>query len=69
MKIALNVFGIVLFLIGGLWTLQGSNVLAGSAMSGHSQWLVVGVVLMLVAIGALYWANMPKKGSPLDPNR
>lgn len=69
MKIALNIVGVILLLIGGLWTLQGANVLAGSAMSGQSQWLVIGIVAILAGIGFLYWANMPKKGSRLDPNR
>lgn len=49
--------GVVLAAIGLVWTLQGLNVLGGSAMSGSSLWatigpivLVVGVVLIVVAI-------------------
>jgi len=40
--------GIVLLLLGGLWTLQGIGVLGGSVMSGQSFWAIVGS-LMLVA--------------------
>lgn len=58
MKILGNIVGVVLLLIGALWTLQGSNVLAGSAMSGQSQWLYIGIVLIIVGLIALYWTNM-----------
>ncbi|MDB5588977.1 MAG: hypothetical protein JWP26_3947 [Devosia sp.] len=60
MKILGNIVGVVLLLIGALWTLQGSNVLAGSAMSGQSQWLYIGIVLLVVGLVALYWTNMRK---------
>jgi hypothetical protein len=58
MKILGNIVGVVLLVIGALWTLQGSNVLAGSAMSGQSQWLYVGIVLLIVGLVVLYWTNM-----------
>ncbi|GAA1447688.1 hypothetical protein [Leifsonia poae] len=51
------VVGVILAAIGLVWTLQGLNVLRGSAMSGSSLWgtigpilLVVGVVLIVVGI-------------------
>jgi hypothetical protein len=51
------VLGVVLVLIGLLWTLQGFNVLGGSAMSGSPLWgtigpivLIVGVVLIVVGL-------------------
>jgi len=51
------VLGVVLVLIGLLWTLQGFNVLGGSAMSGSPVWgtigpivLIVGVVLIVVGV-------------------
>lgn len=57
MKILGNIVGIICLLIGGLWTLQGANIMAGSAMSGQSQWLYIGIVLLLVGLGLLYWTN------------
>ena len=52
------VAGVVLSAIGLVWTLQGLDVLRGSAMSGSSLWatigpivLVVGLVLIGIAIG------------------
>lgn len=50
--------GVILTAIGAIWTLQGFDVLRGSAMSGSSLWatigpivLVLGLVLIGVAIG------------------
>ena len=59
MKILGNIVGIVLLLVGALWTLQGSNMLAGSAMSGQSQWLIIGAILALVGIGLIVWSRRP----------
>ena len=47
--------GIVLILLGGLWTLQGSNVIGGSVMSGQSMWLYIGIVVLIVGAIALWW--------------
>lgn len=42
--------GVVLVLIGGLWTLQGTGVIGGSAMSGSMLWAVVGPIVLIVGI-------------------
>jgi len=55
MRIAGTIIGIILILVGGLWTLQGSNVVGGSVMSGQSQWLYVGIVVLIVGVIALWW--------------
>lgn len=56
MRIALRVVGALLAVIGGIWFLQGINVLPGSFMTGQMQWaiyggiaFVVGVVLLIAA--------------------
>jgi hypothetical protein len=51
MRIVLPVLGVVLALVGALWTLQGASVIGGSGMSGSKFWLVVGLVLLVVGIG------------------
>jgi hypothetical protein len=39
--------GVLLVLVGVVWTLQGVGVMGGSAMSGHARWAVVGPVVVL----------------------
>ena len=41
------VIGVLLVLVGGLWTLQGLDVLGGSAMSGVTLWAVIGPIVVL----------------------
>ena len=49
--------GVVMALVGGLWTLQGLGYVGGSPMTGSSTWAVVGpavaglgVALVIVAV-------------------
>ena len=46
----LIVLGAILAVLGGIWTLQGLNVLGGSAMSGSSFWAIVGPIVLVVGI-------------------
>ena len=57
MRIAFNIVGAVLVFFGGVWVLQGVNVLPGSFMSGQTQWAVRGGIAAVVGIGVLLWAN------------
>jgi bacteriorhodopsin len=57
MRIAGNIVGIILVLLGGIWMAQGSNLLAGSAMSGQSMWLWIGVAVALIGLIVLVWTN------------
>jgi hypothetical protein len=48
--------GVLAVVLGGLWTLQGLDVLGGSVMSGVSIWAVIGPVvavagLVLIVLG------------------
>ncbi|HWE91217.1 MAG TPA: hypothetical protein VG317_17285 [Pseudonocardiaceae bacterium] len=49
----LTIVGVVFIGIGVGWTLQGAGILAGSAMSGKTLWLVIGLVVGVAGIGAL----------------
>lgn len=57
MRLAGIVAGIVITLIGLLWVSQGAGLMPGSAMTGQSFWLVIGLVLVVVgsAIAVLSW--------------
>jgi len=57
MRAALSVLGVLLVLLGGIWFLQGINVLPGSFMTGQIRWAVyggiavgVGVILLVTAV-------------------
>ncbi len=43
--------GVLLILVGGLWTLQGLDVVGGSPMSGVTLWAVIGPIVVLVGVG------------------
>lgn len=57
MRIALTVAGALCVLMGGVWFLQGINVLPGSFMTGQTKWAVYGAFLLAVGVGVLITAN------------
>jgi hypothetical protein len=57
MKRLLYIIGIILILAGGIFFLQGVNVLPGSSMTGDPQWAINGGLIIVVAIGLMLWAN------------
>lgn len=57
MRIALNVAGVLFLLTGGVWFLQGINVLPGSFMTGQKKWAVYGGILVIAGIALLMAAN------------
>ena len=61
MKIALSVVGALLILAGGVWFLQGINILPGSYMTGDPQWAMNGLIAMLIGVGLFWSTNMGKK--------
>ena len=66
MKWAWNLIGVVLILAGGIFVLQGLNVLLGSFMSGSTQWLIIGLVMVVVGAGVLFLNNW-RPGRPGRP--
>ena len=57
MKILLNIVGAFLVLMGGIWFLQGINVLPGSFMTGQTRWAVRGGLAAVVGFALLLRAN------------
>jgi hypothetical protein len=57
MRIVLNVAGVLFVLTGGVWFLQGINILPGSFMTGQRKWAVYGGLLLIAGIGLLIAAN------------
>lgn len=57
MKIAFNVLGAILILLGAVWFLQGVNVLPGSFMTGQARWAVYGASAAVAGIVLLLAIN------------
>ena len=57
MKGTLNIFGVILVLFGGIWFLQGINVLPGSFMTGQIRWAVYGGLVIVAGIILLVTAK------------
>jgi hypothetical protein len=47
------VVGVLFIVLGGLWTLQGLDIVGGSVMSGVSLWAVIGPVLALAGVALI----------------
>jgi len=50
---ARNVIGVIMVVLGGMWFLQGINVLPGTFMRGSTLWAVIGAVVLLAGLGML----------------
>ena len=51
MKQMMVVFGILFFLTGLSWLLQGLGILSGTLMSGQFQWVINGGIVMVIGGG------------------
>ena len=56
-KITFQIFGVLLFLAGLVFFLQGINVLPGSYMTGDPQWVINGGMIMAIGLGMFFWVN------------
>jgi hypothetical protein len=57
MKTALNLAGLIFIIMGGIWFLQGINVLPGSFMTGQTRWAIYGGIAVIVGIVLFIAAN------------
>lgn len=57
------VLGVLLFLAGGVWALQGFGVLPGSFMSGSLTWAIIGPIVAVVGL-ALVAVGMRRRRAP-----
>ena len=56
-KNVVKVIAVLFFLAGGIWFLQGINVLPGSFMTGDPQWAINGGIIMAVSAGVFWFVN------------
>lgn len=57
MRIALSILGVLFILIGLVWILQGFNILLGSMMSGHLIYALLGLVVAVIGVALMVYAN------------
>lgn len=55
-RVVISVVGALVVVIGAVFTLQGLNVLGGSAMSGKSMWAVVGPIIVIAGLVVIGYA-------------
>ena len=64
MRIVKNLIGVILVFFGGVWFLQGINVLPGSFMTGQIKWAIYGGIAFIVGLVVLVWANKKRIAAP-----
>lgn len=57
MRIILSILGIVCLLTGGVWFLQGVNILPDSFMTGQTKWAIYGGLTLVAGIVLLAFAK------------
>jgi hypothetical protein len=64
MRTTLYVIGRLCLLLGGVWFLQGVNVLPGSFMTGQTKWAVYGGLLLCAGVGLFLAARRLTRTPP-----
>jgi len=60
MKNGMIILGVVLVLVGGLFSLQGLGIVKGSMMTGQSLWLWVGLVGVVLGAAVIVGGLRPR---------
>jgi len=65
-RMVIALLGVALVFFGVRWVLQGASILTsgGAMMVGHSEWIPIGSVALIVGLGAVASAFFWKKRSP-----
>jgi hypothetical protein len=54
------IVGVIALAFGVLWTLQGLNIVTGSAMSGQSLFVIIGPIVGLIGLALLFIGLRPR---------
>ncbi|MGH2502434.1 MAG: hypothetical protein ACRDID_07945 [Ktedonobacterales bacterium] len=55
------VLGVIILLVGVVWTLQGLNILHGSVMSGSMLWTMIGPIVAIVGLVLLFGVGLRRR--------
>jgi hypothetical protein len=61
MKFALNIVGAIFVFFGGVWFLQGINVIHQGFMAGQTKWEINGAIVFVIGIVMLVVANRKRR--------
>jgi len=61
MRIVWNIAGVVLVFFGGIWFLQGINVIQKGFMAGQMKWAVYGGIAFVAGIVVFVLANRKRQ--------
>ena len=64
MRWVLNILGVILILMGTVWILQGTGVYPVGMMARQVKYAYAGIVVDVVAIVLLVFANLRRKRLP-----
>ena len=61
MRVISSLIGVLMFLMGGIWILQGLNLAWGSLsrsfMQGDQHWVFYGAIMLIVGVCQVVWSN------------
>ncbi|MQA79354.1 MAG: hypothetical protein GEV10_12900 [Streptosporangiales bacterium] len=63
MRTVAFVLGVLVALAGGVFTLQGVDILQGSTMTGDPKWAAIGVVMLVVGVAGIVFGLRGRKRS------
>lgn len=63
MKTALNIVGVILLFFGGVWFLQGINVIHQGFMAGQTKWEINGAIVFVIGLLLLFIANRKRSAA------
>ena len=63
MKLILTIVGVLVILMGGIWILQGFNVLPVGFMAGQMQYALLGAILVIVGLGLVVFSRRRRKAA------
>jgi predicted DsbA family dithiol-disulfide isomerase len=63
-----GVAAVVLCLVGAVWIARGTDALHGSGNSGHTEWAVIGGVVVVVGLALLAWAWRIRRSRLTEPS-
>ena len=63
MRIARKIIGALFVIAGGIWFLQGINIIPGSFMTGQTKWTIYGALTAMVGLFLLFGPTR-RSGAP-----